>query len=383
METKKTKFGFTPTPICIVGQQAQSVQNQIGRQISTSPHQYIGGGDKSSASCKLVRGFTIVELLTVMSIIALLLTILAPALRMVRRIAKDTAQKAQFHSIDVALETYSGEFEQYPPSRVEPWDTDTSEPGNPPYTVGAHHLAEALLGRDLLGFDTWSSWDSKKDDISTTPSFHEIYAAKSPSLKASNDDEVQKSLDRRKGPYLSADSVESYQIAQLYDNPKANGADVYPGNLNKIGTDTSSTYSPAPVLTDSYLVRAISLPGGRQVKAGSPILYYRANAASRGFENGTTMPSGVPDANTYTAIYNSFDNEALLALGTVADQAKRHNFDKDYPTSLAGRTKFYDTITNPTITTQVRPFNQTSYILMSAGFDGVFGTPDDIYNFKN
>jgi hypothetical protein len=95
------------------------------------------------------------------------------------------------------------------------------------------------------------------------------------------------------------------------------------------------------------------------------------------------MSSGVSDVCAVAGIYNSFDNEALLALGTVADQSKKHNFDRDYPAPLAGRTKFYDTITNPTITTQVRPFNQTSYILMSAGFDGIFGTPDDIYNFKN
>lgn len=73
----------------------------------------------------------------------------------------------------------------------------------------------------------------------------------------------------------------------------------------------------------------------------------------------------------------------MLKLGTVADQTKKHFFDKDNGGTEVGRTKFYDVITNPTITTQTRPFNQTSYILMSAGFDGIFGTPDDIYNFKN
>ena len=49
------------------------------------------------------QGFTIVELLTVMSVIAILIGLLVPALNLVRKMAKDTKQKAQFHSINVAV----------------------------------------------------------------------------------------------------------------------------------------------------------------------------------------------------------------------------------------------------------------------------------------
>jgi prepilin-type N-terminal cleavage/methylation domain-containing protein len=322
-------------------------------------------------------GFTIVELLTVMAVIALLLSILAPALRMVRRIAKDTAQRAQFHSIDVGLETYSGETEQYPDSTIRPStgpDLDAA-----PYTVGAHHLAEALLGRDMLGFDPWTTWDSEQDD--TAGKCKDIYASKDPP-KSSTDDQITKSLDRRKGPYLSPDSVEAYQIAQLYDVP----GDVYPGNLDRTGT-IDAAHSPAPVLTDSYRVKTISLPNGKQVKAGSPILYYRANITSKQFRTAAlpTPPAGnITDPEAAASIYNSLDNEELLALGTVMDgTTKLHHFDTAYTIgTMTGRELFYEAIMNPTITTQVRPYNQTSYILMSAGFDGIFGTPDDIYNFS-
>ncbi len=324
------------------------------------------------------KGFTIVELLTVMSIIALLLGILAPALRMVRRIAKDIGQRAQFHSIDVGLETYSGETEQYPDSTIRP-STD-GEPDNAPFTVGAHHLAEALVGRDMLGFDPWTTWDSEKDD--TIGEYKNIYASKDPP-KSSTDDQITKSLDRRKGPYLSSDSVEAYQIAQLYTDTTIKTGDVYPGNLDKTAVP-STTYSPAPVLTDSYRVKTISLPNGKQAKAGSPILYYRANITSREFRNSTLpVPGTISDPCAAASIFNSFDNEKLLALGTIMDQNKKHHFDKNYTSgSITGRELFYDAITNPTITTQVRPYNQTSYILVSAGFDGIFGTPDDIYNFS-
>ncbi len=321
-------------------------------------------------------GFTIVELLTVMAIIALLLSILSPALRMVKKIAKDIGQKAQFHSIDVGLETYAGETEQYPASTIRP--SAGGEPnGSGPWTVGAHHLAEALVGRDMLGFDPWTTWNAEDDKDNT-----DIYASDDPaSPKGSSPEQVTKSLDRRKGPYLSPENVEAYQIAQLYEPIPTT---VYPGNLDRFGGIVGGE-SPAPVLTDSYRVKAISLPGGKQVKAGTPILYYRANIASRVFKNSILPAPGgaILDTDAAASIYNSLDNEELLALCTVMDQNIKHHFDKNYlEGTLTGRELFYDMITNPTITTQVRPYNQTGYILMSAGFDGIFGTPDDIYNFS-
>ena len=56
-------------------------------------------------------GFTIVELLTVMSIIIILMGLLAPAMSRVRRYARRVSQKNQFHSIDIALEVFRAEFD--------------------------------------------------------------------------------------------------------------------------------------------------------------------------------------------------------------------------------------------------------------------------------
>ncbi|MBN1787942.1 MAG: type II secretion system protein [Sedimentisphaerales bacterium] len=334
-------------------------------------------------------GFTITELLTVMSIIALLLGILTPALNMVRRIAKDTRQRAQFHSISVALEAYAGDFEQYPDSTTNPGTLGAEgipDPGATYYTTGAHHLAEALLGRDFLGLDPWTHWDADYDEI-TVPDNSRIYASE---VYGHDIDDVEASLDRRMGPYLESETVEAYQLAQLYGNA-ANVGNVYPGNLDAMG-GTIASRRPAPVLTDSYRVTTVMLPNQQQAKAGSPILYYKANTLSRKFYN--TSPEspdtgdGVNPNEAAESIYNSQDNEELIKLGVVTNQNEYHHFDPDplhytYKGAFSGRELFYDEITDSKITTQVRPFNQKSYILVSAGFDSVFGTPDDIYNFRN
>jgi prepilin-type N-terminal cleavage/methylation domain-containing protein len=292
-------------------------------------------------------GFTIVELLTVMSVIALLLGLLVPALSLVRRMAKDVKQKGQFHSIDVALEMFSSENDGYPCSNF--FLTSGK------YTVGAHHLAEALVGRDLLGFDPQTTWNAQADEGGP------VYGNGTPAEDAL-------SLDRRKGPYLASENVEAFQIQQLY----ADRGNVY----------NSDTY-PSPVLTDCYRIKTVVLSNGKQVKAGTPILYYKANTSSKLFPD--AFDAAIADDNTPGYIYNSRDNEELIALGHMMDQTQMHHFDYLGGYTAAGndgRQIFYDAITNPKITSQFRPYNATSYLLISAGFDGIYGTPDDIYNFS-
>ena len=53
---------------------------------------------------KKTKGFTIVELLTVMSIIIILMGVLVPALNRVRRFSKIVTQRGQFHEISKGLE---------------------------------------------------------------------------------------------------------------------------------------------------------------------------------------------------------------------------------------------------------------------------------------
>jgi hypothetical protein len=43
--------------------------------------------------------------------------------------------------------------------------------------------------------------------------------------------------------------------------------------------------------------------------------------------------------------------------------------------------QFYNEIRNDRIPGGDRPYREDSYILMSAGFDGLYGTADDVFNF--
>ena len=315
-------------------------------------------------------GFTIIELLTVMSIIIILISVLVPGLNLARRYAKRVKQKAQFHSISVALEQFSADHDGYPESGLLP------VPPVAPYTTGAQRLAEALMGRDRRGYDTKSSWDAQADSLDVT-----IYANDPLTVDG------KASLDRRKeGPYLP--DAAAFQVSELYgDATTPHAGNVYGGpNIKNL------IPRPAPVLTDEYTVKNITTLSGKVVKAGSPVLYYKANSSTvfpdtsgGGVINilDTGPVGGPPGAND--SIINSIDNEELIALGTVKSGVSvLHHFNPAFPDPVVagkfGRQIFYEAITN----TQMKPswpVNTDSYILISAGFDGIFGTPDDVFNF--
>ena len=109
----------------------------------------------------------------------------------------------------------------------------------------------------------------------------------------------------------------------------------------------------------------------------------------------TTKRFRVPTITSYNRwIYNYDDNAELLALGTVNDPAVKHKFEPSQQTIVNGRTYngieyFYETIRNPQFRTlnasgqpqSDKPYNPNTFILMSAGWDGIFGTKDDVTNF--
>ena len=274
-------------------------------------------------------GFTLVELLAALGIIALLAGLLIPAMSMVRRTAKETKQKAQFATIELALTTFKNDYGDYPRSD---WPLPQA-PGSD--YCGAQKLAEALVGWDLLGFHPKSDFRSNgyNDDRVL------IYDVNNPIF-----------FDQRRGPYLELATFDAFRLGNISIR--------YPG----LFFDTRPLAPNTFVLCDVFGARKITLSNGKTVKAGAPILYYRANTSGK----------------TIREIYNVQDNDAIVQVKQQAD-------NKEHPLTRPGGQfqYFYEYIRDPKYSARPWPYRRDSYILISAGVDGLYGTGDDIRNFGN
>jgi prepilin-type N-terminal cleavage/methylation domain-containing protein len=269
------------------------------------------------------KGLTVVELLVVLAVMALLVSLLLPAVTMVINLAKTTKQKAQFATISIALETFRNDFGDYPES-----DNLAND------YCGAQKLSEAMVGYDLFGVHP--NTEFKSDGKWTTgPTPQEYTATDAANLKA------------RKGPYIEVEKAGAVKLDALYSNPSPL---------------TAATY----VLTDTFKKKNVQSP---DKKFGMPILYYKAKV------NKIEHAQGASD-NIY-----DFDNNKALCYTLTApwDGA---------PTTVLNDTQFYgdDYIANkntdnPAASSTYLPYNKDSFILISAGKDGLYGTDDDIFNF--
>lgn len=319
MDVKRKKSGFTPLEM--------KVSNR--------------------GSKRFLTGFTIVELLTVLAIIAMLVGLLVPALNLVRNIAKETKQNAQLTTIGLALTAFRNDDGDYPPSN---WPDFIPPPPRTDY-CGAQKLAEALLGWDLLGFHPKSTWRA------TVPAGYPDPATTPPAIFEAN-------LKERKGPYLERATTNAFRLGDLYTGP------------SETGPLAPHTF----VLCDVFGVRRIKI-GQKIVKAGTPILYYRANTNSKNIDAPLLE----------NRIYDARNNLPLVDLGRVTKDGtpgKPHLLLQGGPLF-----KFFygdpadptviGYIQDPKITARPWPYRPDSYILISAGLDGEYGTKDDIRNFGN
>jgi len=307
------------------------------------------------------KGFTIVELLTVMAVIALLIGLLVPALSMVKDRAKDIQQKAQFHSIGVGVEMFKSDFGDYPesfdnispttPAPVVPLVIDTAHYG------GSQKLAEAMVGYDLLGVHPRSGFRSDGKNYfpagGTWAGGYQLVYNTTSGIKADTvyyEADSAANIDARKKPYLDLENANAFRMQDVY------------------GTNTGSFNAQNVVLCDVY---AKSRTSGK--KTGMPVLYFRANIGNA-FQD-------FADSLTYTNdIYNLDDNYELLSLGTAESVAKTHKLMDT--TTTNEYENFELMILNKNVQSVKRPYCAGSFILISAGKDGIYGTADDITNFS-
>jgi hypothetical protein len=250
------------------------------------------------------------------------MSLLVPALTMVKRFAKRVTQKNQFHGIQVALDLFNAEWEDYPPSGLY----DEATPPQP--YCGSMKLCEAMVGQDLLGFHP----DSRFLRDGTDGLGVQLYDPSDPDRSG-----------RRQ--YLKPDSANGNRVQDLYSS--------------------SGVFNQRSLLLCDVYFRVTHRSTGRFT--GMPVLYYKADI-SRTAHN---VDNPLDPEN----IYRFSDNHRLVELGIPWDPASPHPL-------FADPRIFYQRSLNPQIeVTGNRPYNADSYILLSGGFDGIYGTDDDIYNF--
>jgi len=301
-------------------------------------------------------GLTVIEILVVVGIIALLAGMLIPAASTVRKMAKEVKQRAQLTAIELGLAAFKNDYGDYPPSDPYSWLRNVTDVQN---SSGAQKLAEALLGWDLLGFhpdsgfraDGANRWPYEVDGTQYAEGTYFLYD------RTSNTD-----LEKRKGRYIDLDTADAFHLGQT------GGHDGLFSNLGSLDS-AADTF----VLCDVFgKGKDVVQSDGSRAKAGHPILYYRAHASEKRIQD----------------IYHYTDNYELIAVKEDADQARRGTPPDTWWNPLirtAG--SLHDYIADPRVppapNSDLRvPFKPDSYILISAGADGLYGTVDDICNFK-
>lgn len=290
------------------------------------------------------KAFTVVELLTVLAVMGILVALLIPALNMVRDAAVNARQRAQFHSIEIALEAFRSDFGDYPPSESA-FDTDY---------CAAQKLAEAVVGQDGFGvhpqtlFNAAGEIPDPADPTATIPLYY-------PGISALSQAEIDANLKSRKGPYLELEVANAVKLNNIY------GA----GNTGTMNGDTF-------ILADMFgnaVNKATNNP------TGLPILYFKADTLVTAHDASLYVGAG---GDPETNIYDIVDNYPVFNLFVLGTTDVYHPMQDD----TDGYELFYATTVNPNFTSPIRPYRAESFILMSAGKDGLYGTVDDVFNFE-
>ncbi|MGA2172687.1 MAG: prepilin-type N-terminal cleavage/methylation domain-containing protein [Sedimentisphaerales bacterium] len=308
------------------------------------------------------KAFTLIELLTVLVIIILLVGILLPSIATVRKMAKEAAQRAQFATLDMALEAFKQDYGDYPDSNQ--WD------GTRPTTLvpycGAMKLAEAMVGADLKGFNLTSNFERRGFDW-TSPWLGMPYPPYNTCGGVADSDCYANNIKSRR-MYIQPEKIGINRLSDIYDSDNDAGSYV----------KTYSPYDPCTfVLCDVF---ARKMRSGN--KTGMPILYYKANTNNvNHIIDDPLVDPGIVDKN----IYDSRDNLKLVGIPLPwysPPMVRVHPMASGGVTIIPGvgaddRIFYNETLDKKTGNS---PHNASTYILMSAGADGQYGTSDDIFN---
>lgn len=348
------------------------------------PQRHPGGAVR-----RVGRGFTLIELMVVMGIISLLVAIALPAFSAARKNARKVTSEATISVLATGLEQFNADTTvggSYPPSvhllaRNPHATTDREDP-----VYGANLLVWALAGADLLGTPGFRDLDGETDAFGGWRS-----------------DTTRMMQSGGNNPYLYTINPSNGRPAVSRSGPYVDMSKVKVAKQNKTNPPTfqmpsaPSTGLASQVFLDSF---------------DQPILYYKANTGAPGmvgsggayidflgtYHGGMESDYKYDNTGRYmpTAIYNLYDNDLFTGPndnggGTGLNFGAGATHPMGYLgrcTSFTGTSATFDKtgsfaqhLWNASITASLRPQRDDSYILISPGPDGLFGSADDVTNF--
>jgi hypothetical protein len=175
---------------------------------------------------------------------------------------------------------------------------------------------------------------------------------------------LEDNLRQRRGRYLELSTVSAFRVNKVNEL----GGLYDPVYLAGLAPDSF-------VLCDVFTDRKVTLEDGRTQRAGAPILYYRANTTSKILDWQRMDES----------IYRKGDNEAVVTAKDRADGPPDGGVHPlEDPKFFYGDGTMIGYVEDPRVVVQHKwPYRPESFILISAGADGIYGTADDVRNFGN
>lgn len=340
-------------------------------------------GSTGARTCR-PRGFTLVELLVVILIIGILIGLLVPAVAAVRKVAKEASSKASLEAISQGLQMFKTDAKLgglFPPSASDwlsggvgsaPIVKSPYVTGNASFHItGAGLLVWAMSGADLLGTPgfaifnpadatrtTWGQWTGKEYNNSN-PSFSDAYAL----------DGGGQPAHARYGRYVDTSKLKVTQNEGTVQQPNF----IVPEERKILGT--AVPIRDYPMYLDAF---------------GYPILYWRADPAGKALADQYRGEN-----NVQRGIYHYEDNRQLTDASASpnlsltlnkAGEPHQLGWNAEFRTAAAGSNltnlSFPRYIWNSATKARFEPQRADSFLLVSPGFDGRYGTDDDVTNFS-